>query len=228
MVAKVASDQAKPNGVLWVLPGSEARFLAPLDVRKIPGVGKVTEQNLAAIGIRKVGDLAGLDEKFLAERFGQWGLALAGKSRGLDAGGWFDTDVGERVDPKSISHEHTYNVDTSDAEVLEATLLRLSEMVGRRLREHSLFARRFSSSCVTRTSRRSRELVRSTTNPDRRGDLRAGPRADAGEPAGWAGNPAIGCERIRTRSGRGTNEPARRTEDGPLAQGAIGDGPDPR
>ena len=54
MVAKVASDQAKPNGVLWVAPGMEAAFLAPLDVRKIPGVGKVTERNLHQLGIRKV------------------------------------------------------------------------------------------------------------------------------------------------------------------------------
>jgi DNA polymerase IV len=141
MVAKVASDQAKPNGVLWVLPGEEARFLAPLDVRKIPGVGKVTEKNLQAWGIRKVGDLAALDEAFLREHFGQWGLALAGKSRGLDAGGWFDGEVGEDSDPKSISHEFTFNEDTADADLLESTLARLSEMVGRRLREHSLHAR---------------------------------------------------------------------------------------
>src|SRR5512133_1737713 len=79
LVAKVCSDQAKPNGVLWVIPGREARYLAPLDVRKIPGVGKVTEQNLHAMGIHKVGDLARLDEEFLERRFGKWGLALAGK-----------------------------------------------------------------------------------------------------------------------------------------------------
>jgi len=141
MVAKVASDQAKPNGVLWVAPGQEARFLAPLDVRKIPGVGKVTEKNLHACGIRKVGDLASLDEPFLAERFGQWGLALTGKARGLDAGAWFDGEVGEDNDPKSISHEHTFHEDTADDERLESTLARLSELVGRRLREHGLFAR---------------------------------------------------------------------------------------
>ncbi len=64
MVAKVASDQAKPIGILWIVPGQEARFLAPLDVRKIPGVGKVTERNLHACGIRKVGDLATLDRSF--------------------------------------------------------------------------------------------------------------------------------------------------------------------
>jgi DNA polymerase-4 len=141
MVAKVASDQAKPNGVLWVLPSVEARFLAPLDIRKIPGVGKVTEKNLQAWGIRKVGDLAALEEDFLRQHFGQWGLALAGKSRGLDAGGWFDGVVGEEHNPKSISHEFTFNEDTADLETLEAMLARLSEMVGRRLREHKLFAR---------------------------------------------------------------------------------------
>ena len=141
MVAKVASDQAKPNGVLWILPGEEARFLAPLDVRKVPGVGKVTERNLHACGIRKVGDLAALEEAFLEERFGQWGLALAGKAKGFDAGGWFDTEVGESGDPKSISHEHTFSVDTPEAGELDAMLVRLSEMVARRLRDHRLWAR---------------------------------------------------------------------------------------
>ena len=141
MVAKVASDQAKPNGILWVVPGEEARFLAPLDIRRIPGVGKVTEKNMHAWGIRKVGDLAALDEKFLEQSFGKWGLALAGKSRGLDAGGWFDGEVGEEHDPKSISHEITFNEDTADIDQLESTLARLSEMVAQRLREHGLHAR---------------------------------------------------------------------------------------
>jgi DNA polymerase-4 len=140
MVAKVASDAAKPNGVLWVYPGTEAAFLAPLDVRKIPGVGKVTEKNLHLVGIRKVGDLANLDADFLEQRFGKWGLALAGKSHGMDAGGWYDAAVGESAGPKSISHEHTFSEDTLDRTRLEATLARLCEMVGRRLREHRLHA----------------------------------------------------------------------------------------
>src|SRR5258706_11153986 len=141
MVAKVASDQAKPNGILWVLPGEEARFLAPLDIRKIPGVGKVTEKNLHQLGIRKIGDLAALDQEFLESKFGKWGLALAGKALGLDAGGWFDSAFGEREDSKSISHEHTYSKDTADADRLEAKLAKPSEMVGRRLREHGLHSR---------------------------------------------------------------------------------------
>lgn len=141
MVSKVASDQAKPNGVLWVLPGMEARFLAPLEVRQIPGVGKVTEKALHDLGLHRVGDLARLEESFLKERFGQWGLALAGKARGLDAGAWFDGEIGAGEAPKSMSHEHTFDVDTADAGVLDTTLARLSEMVGRRLREQDLFAR---------------------------------------------------------------------------------------
>jgi DNA polymerase-4 len=140
MVAKIGSDQAKPNGVLWIVPGREAAFLAPLDVRKVPGVGKVTEKNLHTLGIRKVGDLARLDEAFLGRRFGKWGLALAGKSHGLDAGGWFDAEIGAGEGPKSISHEHTFSEDTADVGRIEATLSRLCEMVGRRLREHGLRA----------------------------------------------------------------------------------------
>ena len=141
LVAKVSSGQAKPNGVLYVLPGEEAKFLAPLDVREIPGVGKVMEANLHALGIKKVGDLAELPEGELEDRFGKWGLALAGKSRGEDAGGWFDTEVAADHDAKSISHEHTYNEDTANQASLESTLMRLSEMVGRRLRESNFYAR---------------------------------------------------------------------------------------
>jgi DNA polymerase-4 len=141
LVAKICSDQAKPNGVLWIPSGCEARFLAPLEVRKIPGVGKVTEKALHNYGIRRIGDLARLDHTFLEEKFGKWGLALAGKALGLDAGGWFDGEIGDGDEPKSISHETTFDVDTRDRERIETTLAKLSEMVGSRLREHRLFAR---------------------------------------------------------------------------------------
>jgi DNA polymerase-4 len=141
LIAKVSSAKAKPNGILWVAPGQEAKFLAPLDVRDIPGVGKVTEKNLNALGIRQVGDLLRFDDSVLEEKFGKWGLALAGKSRGEDAGGWFDNEVGADTEARSISHEHTYNEDTANAEQIESTLMRLSEMVGRRLREAGLHAR---------------------------------------------------------------------------------------
>ncbi len=141
LIAKVCSDQAKPNGVLWIVPGGELPFLAPLDVRKIPGVGKVMEKRLEEQGIRRVGDLAAREEWWLEQNFGAIGLALAGKARGLDAGAWFDSDIGEDQGPRSISHEHTFSVDTTDVQTLESILARLSEMVCRRLREQNLHAR---------------------------------------------------------------------------------------
>lgn len=141
LIAKVCSGKAKPNGVLFILAGRESKFLAPLDVREIPGVGKVTEQKLHSIGIRKVGDLAKFDDAELEERFGKWGVSLAGKARGEDAGAWFEGEIGSDEGAKSISHEHTYDQDTASVAQLESTLMRLSEMVGRRLRESQLRAR---------------------------------------------------------------------------------------
>src|SRR3954470_9859912 len=140
VVAKIMSDQAKPNGVLWVPPGCEAAILAPLEVRKMPGVGKVTEKRLHELGIKTIGDLAKFETLQLQELLGEWGISLGAKARGEDAGGWYDSDVGEGDGPKSISHETTFSQDQSDAALLESTLLRLSEMVGRRLREHQLHA----------------------------------------------------------------------------------------
>jgi len=141
LIAKVCSGKAKPHGMLYVVSGQEAKFLAPLDVRDVPGVGKVTEQKLHALGIHTVGDVAKLDDSFLEQHLGKWGLALAGKARGEDAGAWFDGAIGEAEPAKSISHEHTYDHDTANPEQIESTLMRLSEMVGRRMREQELQAR---------------------------------------------------------------------------------------
>ena len=140
LMAKMCSDQAKPNGILYVLPGGEQAFLAPLDVGKIPGVGKVTKARLNEMGIMRIGDLQRMNQAALEEGFGKWGTALKGKAHGEDAGAWFAGEVGEEWGAKSISHEHTFGRDTADREKLEATLARLSEMVGRRLREHGFFA----------------------------------------------------------------------------------------
>src|SRR6202008_424238 len=80
LVAKVASEQAKPRGLVWVVPGSEARFLAPLPVRKIPGIGGVTERALRALGIETVEQLAAVAPEKLEKIFGQWGDALYRKA----------------------------------------------------------------------------------------------------------------------------------------------------
>jgi len=139
LVAKVASDLAKPRGLLWVPAGSEEAFLAPLSVRKIPGIGKVTEAGLHALGIHTVGQLAAVPLEKLEEAFGQWGVALFRKARGQDAYEFFVD-----AEPKSISHNHTFGVDIDDEEVLLSTLSHLSEKAAKRLRDSGLLARTIS------------------------------------------------------------------------------------
>ncbi len=141
LVSKVASDQAKPNGLLWVPPGAEASFLAPLPVRKIPGIGKVAEKRLASMGLRTVADVVAAGQELLEQVLGQNGAALFRKAQGEDAGAWFEKPVGREEDPKSVGHETTFDQDSSDMSLLHSTLSELSQMVGRRLREYSLFAR---------------------------------------------------------------------------------------
>ena len=118
LVSKVASDQAKPNGLLWVPPGSEAAFLAPLPVRKIPGIGKVAEQRLAQRGLRTVADVVAAGGELLEQVLGVNGASLFHKAQGEDAGAWFSGSIGQQSDAKSISHEHTFNEDTADKETL--------------------------------------------------------------------------------------------------------------
>ena len=136
LVAKVASEQAKPRGLVWVVPGSEARFLAPLPVRKIPGIGEVTERALRALGLESVGHLADLPQEKLEKIFGQWGTALYRKARGGDS---YEFVID--AEPKSISHNHTFGDDTNDTEALVAMLSHLSQKACKRLRESGLTAR---------------------------------------------------------------------------------------
>jgi DNA polymerase-4 len=136
LVAKVASDQAKPGGLLWVPPGSEAAFLAPLGVRKIPGIGKVTERALKALGIETTGQLAEVPQEKLEDIFGRWGTALHRKARGEDS---YEFLVD--AEPKSISQNHTFGEDTTDRNALDATLSHLTQKACKRLREAGLETR---------------------------------------------------------------------------------------
>src|ERR1700682_6618759 len=135
LVAKVASDQAKPRGLVWVPAGSEGRFLAPLPVRKIPGIGKVTERALRALGIETVEQIAAQPQEKLEKIFGQWGTALYRKARGGDS---YEFVVD--AEPKSISQNHTFNEDTDDLAALTAVLSHLSQKACKRLREAGLAA----------------------------------------------------------------------------------------
>jgi DNA polymerase-4 len=136
LVAKVASDQAKPRGLVWVPPSMEARFLAPLPIRKIPGIGKVTEKALRALGIETVNQLAAHQQQKLEKVFGQWGTALYRKARGGDA---YEFLID--AEPKSISHNHTFGEDTANIEEMESLLSHLSQKACKRLREAGLYAR---------------------------------------------------------------------------------------
>jgi DNA polymerase-4 len=136
LVAKVASEQAKPRGLVWVVPGQEARFLAPLSVRKIPGIGEVTERALRALGIETVEQLAAVAPEKLEKIFGQWGDALYRKARGGDS---YEFVID--AEPKSISHNHTFGEDTNDTEALHALLSHLSQKACKRLREAGLATR---------------------------------------------------------------------------------------
>jgi DNA polymerase IV len=136
LVAKVASDQGKPRGLVWVAPGMEARFLARLPIRKIPGIGEVTERALRALGIATVEQLANHSQEQLEKVFGQWGTALYRKARGGDA---YEFLVD--AEPKSISHHHTFAEDTADVAEMESLLSHLSQKTSKRLREARLCAR---------------------------------------------------------------------------------------
>ena len=136
LVAKVASDQAKPHGLLYVFGGREAEFLAPLPVRRMPGIGKVTEPELGSLGIFKIGGIRAYGLERLKNHFGKYGEWLHAKALGKDIEAYAYSE-----EPKSISHETTFDADTDDVEEIERTLFSLAELVAMRLRDHAFFAR---------------------------------------------------------------------------------------
>src|ERR1700687_90260 len=136
LVAKVASERAKPRGLVWVPAGSEQRFLATLPVRKIPGIGEVTERALRALGIETVGQIAAVPQEKLESIFGQWGTALYRKARGGDS---YEFVID--AEPKSISQNHTFGEDTDDSNAMSAMLSHLSQKACKRLREAGLATR---------------------------------------------------------------------------------------
>jgi DNA polymerase-4 len=136
LIAKVASEQAKPRGLVWVAPGSEEAFLAPLSVRRIPGIGKVTEGALKAIGIESIAQLQAATLERLEENFGKWGEALFRKARGIDSYEFFVD-----AEAKSLSHNQTFGEDTSDRGRLESTLSYLCQKASKRVRDAGLHAR---------------------------------------------------------------------------------------
>ncbi len=136
MVAKIATNVGKPNGLVVVPPGDEAAFLAPLPMEMLWGVGPKTRARLATLGVRTIGDIAALPEAELARQMGEMGRALARHARGLD-----DRPVEGEHEAKSISQETTFAKDVREGAVLRRVMLEFSESVAASLRQEGLAAR---------------------------------------------------------------------------------------
>lgn len=132
-VAKIASDMGKPDGLVVVPPGEEQAFLDPLPVGKVWGVGKVTEGELARMGIRTIRDLRRTTRELLVRAFGEHGHHLFALSRGID-----DRPVVTERDAKSIGHEETFERDLRYRDTMRRELLALSGRVAERLRREGL------------------------------------------------------------------------------------------
>lgn len=156
LMAKVASDFAKPGGLLFVLPGYEEQFLRPMPIRALPGIGAKMEEQLQEMGIQTAGELAAMPQDLLQAAFGINGVVLSRRARGMDGEMIAPTDT----ESKSISREMTLEEDTVDEERLAAVLHHLIEHAANELRKTHRKAR-----CITLKLRHSdfKRVTRSST-----------------------------------------------------------------
>jgi len=133
LVAKIASDFNKPDGLTIVPAGSEAEFLAPLPIKRLWGVGKKTQETLGLLGVHTIGDIAGLSLDLLEQKFGKHGKHLHLSAFGLD-----ERDVETEHETKSVGHEFTFDADLTEIKAIRRELLELSGMVAKRLRHYQL------------------------------------------------------------------------------------------
>lgn len=139
LLAKIASDYAKPSGMLWIPQGQERKFLAPLPMGRLPGIGPKSEQQFQRMGIKTIGQLAALPRELLEDVYGKYGADLFLKARGIH-----NSPVLKREDTRSIGRETTLESDSIDRAFLESTLSYLVEKAAAQLRDSGLRAR-----CVT-------------------------------------------------------------------------------
>ena len=135
MVAKIATDEAKPNGFMYVQFGKEKEFLSTLGVNKIPGVGESTYQTLLQMGIKKIGDITNFTLMQMEEQLGKHGTSLWHKALGIHT-----RAVTPYHEAKSISSETTFNEDTNDLIFLQKKIIQLAEKIGHELREDGKMA----------------------------------------------------------------------------------------
>ena len=155
LIAKVASDMNKPDGITIVPPSQMMDFLHSLPIGAIPGIGGKSEEQLRQIGVREVGDLSRLKPGYLEERFGKFGRRLSAIAEGR-----VHSELIPWSQPKSVSNELTMPEDTGDMRTLEKYLLGLADKVGRRLRRQGLKGRTVTLKVKTH---RHRLITRSST-----------------------------------------------------------------
>ena len=139
LTAKIASSEAKPNGLLWIPVETEAYFLAPLPVKVIPGVGATTATLLKSFGLEQVGQIAAAGELLMESTLGTTGRWLWYASMGK-----YESELLPELERKSISKETTFRTDTTDPQYITAVLHMLTEKVCRRLRKEQKAARTVS------------------------------------------------------------------------------------
>ena len=139
LVAKIASDFDKPDGLTIVPAGQEQSFLAPLPITRLWGAGKATREALSLLGVKTIGDLSRLPPDLLQRKFGKHGMSLYQASLGID-----DREVTPGREMKSIGHEETFSADLTDPGQIHRELLALSDKVARRMRRYGVLGR-----CVT-------------------------------------------------------------------------------
>ncbi|WP_017732176.1 DNA polymerase IV [Nafulsella turpanensis] len=132
LISKMATNEGKPGGKIQVRSGIEKEFIAPLSIKKIPSIGKVTFQQLSAMGVKKIHTLSKVPVRLLEREFGSRGRELWNKAQAIDT-----TPVVPYSEAKSISTERTFQQDTIDLHFLRAALSKMSEELGFRLRQHN-------------------------------------------------------------------------------------------
>lgn len=135
MVAKIATDEAKPNGYIQIAPGFEKEFLGPLKVNKIPGVGQHTHNTLLSLGIKTIKDISEYNITELERALGKYGTDLWNKSQGKHTG-----EVTTYHEAKSISTENTFEENKFDPSFLLSELVRMTEKVAYELRQDGKLA----------------------------------------------------------------------------------------
>ena len=162
VIAKIASDFNKPNGLTIVRPDEIENFLFPLSISKIPGIGKKTQPILKDMGLENIGQLATADVQLLIARFGKFGVVMHQLANGIDG-----REVKEREEVKSISTEDTFDKDVKDISDIQKSIAGLAEKV-----HSSLIKKKFRFRTVTikvrysdfRTYTRARTLSAATTS----------------------------------------------------------------